>query len=128
LSVLKRVNPLVTAGFIIRGDGTKQVLIRAAGPSLAAFGVDGWLADPRLELFDGQSRRIAANDNWSDDGALAGAELSAVFARVGAFALGVGTSKDAALLVTLSPGNYTVQVSATGQTTGVALVEVYEVP
>jgi hypothetical protein len=77
--------------------------------------------DPLLALFSGQTQ-IGANDNWSG-----GSALSAAFGLVGAFAL-PATSRDAALLVTLQPGSYTVQVSGVGDTTGVALIEVYEVP
>jgi hypothetical protein len=96
------------------------VLIRAIGPGLAPFGVSGLLADPRLELFGGATK-IDENDNWSG-GALAEAALS-----VGAFAISPG-SRDAALLVTLPPGSYSAQISGVGNTTGVALVEIYEVP
>jgi hypothetical protein len=93
------------------------------GPTLgeAPFGVPGVVPDPELRLFAGE-RRIEANDNWGG-----GAALAAAFARVGAFALPAG-SRDAALLATLPPGAYTAQVSGVGGTTGVALVEVYEVP
>ncbi len=105
-----------------------RLVIRAVGPSLDPFGIGGLLADPRIELFDGASRRMAANDHWSEAGGLAAAELNAAFAQVGAFALTSSASKDAALLVTLAPGNYTVQVKGANSTTGVVLVEVYEVP
>jgi hypothetical protein len=54
--------------------------------------------------------------------------MTGAFAQVGAFALGGGSSRDAALLVTLPPGSYTAQVSGVGNTTGVALIEVYELP
>jgi len=128
LSTLNFVGSGLTVGFIVKGEGLRTVLIRAVGPSLAPFGIGGLLADPRLELFDGLSRSIAVNDNWSDGGVLAGAELSAAFTQVGAFALTSSASRDAALLTTLAPGNYTVQVRSTDSTTGVALVEVYEVP
>ncbi len=128
ISVLNFVGSGLTAGFVVKGEGIRTVLIRAVGPSLAPFGVSGLLADPRLELFDGQSRSIAVNDNWSDAGVLAATELSAAFTQVGAFALASPTSKDAAMLATLTPGNYTVQVRSADSTTGVALVEVYEMP
>ncbi len=97
-----------------------KVLVRAIGPGLAAFGVGGTVADPQLSLFAG-ANKIGENNDWGDT-----AELSAAFGQVGAFALPPG-SKDAALLVTLSAGNYSVQVSGVGGT-GTALVEVYEAP
>ena len=109
------------AGFVVSGSAPKSVLIRAIGPSLAAFGVTGVLADPKLELFSG-SAKINENDNWAGADALVNS-----FSSVGAFALDVN-SKDAALLATLAPGSYTVQVSGVANTTGVALVEVYEIP
>ena len=99
------------------------MLIRAVGPTIGAapFNVPGAVADPQLTLFSGQNS-IAANDNWGG-----GTELTAAFAQVGAFGL-PAASRDAALLATLQPGQYTVQVSGVGGTTGVAIVEVYEVP
>ena len=79
------------------------------------------VADPQLALFSGQTER-ARNDNWGG-----GTALAAAFAQVGAFGL-AADSRDAALLATLAPGNYTAQVAGTGTTTGIALVEVYEAP
>ncbi len=111
-------------GYVITGAAAKTLLIRAAGPALAGFGVAGALADPVLTLFSG-SQALLTNDNWGDAPNLS--QLRAAATRVGAFALTEG-SKDAALLVTLPPGSYTVQASGMSDTTGVALVEIYEVP
>jgi hypothetical protein len=112
------------AGFVVAGPpgSSKRVLLRAIGPTLGVFGVTGVLADPRLELFNAASVRIQENDNWGGS-----ADLTAAFRAVGAFGLD-GTSRDAALLTTLAPGSYSAQVSGVGGGTGVALVEVYEVP
>jgi len=117
---------LQVAGFVIKGTQPKKVLIRASGPTLGAapFHVPGTLADPVLTLFLGQTS-IASNDNWSDDATLA-ATLRKAFATTQAFSFLEG-SKDAALLVTLAPGNYTVQTSGKSGGTGIALIEVYEV-
>jgi hypothetical protein len=112
---------LLIAGFAIAGSTAGTVLIRALGPSLAGFGVAGTLNDPQLTLFSG-STRVLGNDDWGG-----ATTLSTAFSSVGAFALGT-TSRDAALLVTLPPGSYTAQVRGANNTTGVALVEVYEVP
>jgi hypothetical protein len=112
---------ILIAGFVIGGQTSKTVLIRAIGPALTDFGVPGALADPKLELFSG-STRINENDNWGGSAALASA-----FSSVAAFPL-ASTSRDAVLLVTLEPGSYTAQVSGVGNTTGIALVEVYEMP
>ncbi len=111
---------ILIAGFVLGGATSKTVLVRAVGPGLVPFGVTGLLSDPKLELFDGTTP-VAANDNWG-----AAPELTAAFAAVGAFGLPTA-SRDAALLVTLAPGSYTAQVSGIGNTTGVALVEVYAV-
>ena len=112
---------VLIAGFVIAGQTNKTVLIRAIGPTLGSFGVAGTLADPKLELF-GANGKITENDNWGGV-----PQLSTTFFNVGAFPL-TAASKDAVLLVTLAPGSYTAQISGVGDTTGVALVEVYEVP
>jgi hypothetical protein len=111
---------ILIAGFVIRGTQPKTVLIRGVGPALAGFGLSGVLADPRLQLFSGTTQ-INENDNATDPA------LATAATRVGAFALAAG-SRDAAILVTLQPGAYTAQVSGVGGTTGIGLVEVYEVP
>jgi sugar lactone lactonase YvrE len=123
VSVLKHLGTGLTVGFVIGGLESKTVLIRAVGPTLggAPFNVPGVVADPQLTLFSGQTS-IGTNNNWGGTAA-----LTAAFSQVGAFAL-PATSLDAALVATLLPGNYTVQVSGVGGTTGVAIVEVYEVP
>ncbi|WP_414664668.1 immunoglobulin domain-containing protein [Horticoccus sp. 23ND18S-11] len=108
-------------GFFIGGDAPKQLLIRAVGPGLTPFGVSGVLADPQLTLVPlGQEFTVAANDNWGG-----GAALQAAFAQAGAFALPDG-SRDAAVVVRLPPGGYTVIVAGVGATTGTALVEIYD--
>ena len=118
---------ILIAGFAIAGTGTKQVLIRAVGPALTAFGVPGALADPRLEVFDGTGRSLAVNDNWGAAVGSATLATAATFSAVGAFPLTAG-SRDAALLLTLNAGaSYTVQVAGVNNATGEALVEVYEV-
>ncbi len=116
---------ILIAGFIISGTTPKQILIRATGPALAALGVPGTLSDPRLDVYSG-STVVQSNDNWGDNAGAAA--LGAAFAKVGAFPLSDTTSKDAALLITLSPGGYTAQVSGVNGTNGVALIELYEMP
>jgi PKD repeat protein len=111
------------AGFVIAGNAPKTVLIRGIGPTLASYGVTNVLADPQIKLF-AAGNVVASDDNWETGNSTA-ADIMAASARVGAFALVAG-SKDAALLVTLQPGVYGVQVSSIDTTTGVALVEVYD--
>ncbi len=111
---------ILIAGFVVDGTVAKTLLIRAVGPTLAAFGVGGTLVDPKLEIYDSASVKLVENDNWSPS-------LASTAAAVGAFAL-VPDSRDAALLVTLPPGSYSAQISGIANGTGEALVEVYEVP
>jgi hypothetical protein len=121
VSVLKNVGGGLTAGFVIGGGTSRAVLIRAVGPGLTAFGLLGALDDPELTLYR-SGTVVERNNDWGGTSA-----LSAAFSAVGAFALPPG-SKDAALLMTLAPGNYSVQVAGAGGATGVVLVEVYEAP
>jgi beta-xylosidase len=114
---------VLIAGFYLSGNVTRRLLIRAMGPSLAPYGVSGVLQDPELRLFNADRVRILENDNWGGSAA-----LEAAFAQVGAFPPVANSSKDAALVVDLVPGLYTVHVAGVGDTTGVALVEVYELP
>ncbi|MBL9203217.1 MAG: immunoglobulin domain-containing protein [Opitutaceae bacterium] len=109
-------------GFVISGTTPKRVMIRAVGPTLGAFGVADVLADPRLQVFQGNTL-VGENDDWGG-----GAALATAFASVGAFPLADGGSKDAALVATLVPGAYTVLVSGVGNTAGATLLEVYDAP
>lgn len=120
-------NIIIPGISVAPGAGTRRLLVRAVGPSLGAFGVPGTLADPKLELFSG-SNKIAENDNWGSPVGVVAADaatLAAAFANNGAFPLAAG-SRDAALLINLAAGGYTLQVSGVGNTTGAALVEVYD--
>ncbi len=108
-------------GFVIEGTTSMTVLVRAAGPALAAFGVTGALADPQLEL-DGSDGTLATNAGWGGD-----PQIAAAATAVGAFNWPNPNSPDSAILMTLAPGAYTALVSGAGGDTGIALVEVYEV-
>jgi len=111
---------VLTAGFVISGSTAKTVLIRAIGPTLGIFGVGDVLPDPVLRLYQGDVV-LEENDNWP-----AFPEILAAAKTTGAFDLPAG-SKDAVILVTLSPGQYTAQVSGVSGATGAGMVEVYEV-
>lgn len=116
----------VFPGFVVTGNQSAEMLIRASGPTLADFGVEGTAEDPSLTLYDNSTNPptpIASNDNWGDYPDQE--ELTAAVARVGAFAQKSG-SADAALLATLSPGLYSAQTSNVSGESGVALVEVYD--
>lgn len=107
---------VLIGGFIIQGDQAKKVVLRAIGPSLGANGVMGALQDPKIELRDGTGALVDANDNWQDD---AGA------AEIVANSIAPSDPREAAILASLSPGNYTVIVSGVNNTTGIGLVESY---
>jgi hypothetical protein len=109
-------NQIVIVGFTMSG-GAKNVLLRAAGPTLSAFGVPDVMADPKLELFSG-STKVTTNDNWGGS-----TTLSSAFQLVGAFAYSSTASLDAALVTSIDGGR-TVQVS--GPTAGTVLVEGYD--
>lgn len=111
-------------GFVIAGSNAETVLLRAVGPTLANFSLTGVLSSPVLTLYNSSDAVIATNSGWNGD-----ATLATVFSRVGAFSLpgNPSPSADAAMLITLPPGLYTVQVSGANATTGIALAEVYEV-
>jgi hypothetical protein len=113
---------ILIAGFTISGNVPRRVLIRGVGPGLAPFGVTGALANPALAIYRG-SAVVADNDDWGG-----GDTLATAFRAVGAFALPSASSRDSALLVTLNPGSYTAQLTGVNNTTGVALIEVYEAP
>jgi TonB family protein len=113
---------VLTIGFSLSGDTPRVVLIRAVGPSLAGFGVDGALVNPQLRLFSSSRGEIGFNDDWLG-GPIGWATTAS---DVGAFGLAANT-RDAALLVRLPPGTYTAQAAGADNGTGVTLIEVYDV-
>ena len=116
---------VLIAGFVITGSVPLKVLLRGVGPTLARQGVNAFLSNPKLTLYDRGGQPIHSNDTWSSTTELA--ELIAASKTVGAFDLGAN-SQDAALLVSLDPGVYSVIVSSADGTPGIALAEIYEVP
>ena len=117
-------NMLISGLIVAPNGGIRKVLIRAVGPGLTSLGVGGALADPVFSVIDSSGRVIASNDNWGT--ADINGELQAAFAQSGAFPL-PANSKDAALIVDLQPNaNYTIQVSSIDGSTGLGLVEVYD--
>ncbi|MBI5380968.1 MAG: PKD domain-containing protein [Opitutae bacterium] len=112
---------ILIAGFVVGGSTSKKILVRAIGPTLGGFGVSGALSDPKLEVRNGDTK-VGENNDWSGTDA-----LKTAFTATGAFTIS-DNSKDAAIVLDLPPGSYTAQVSGVNGTTGVALVEIYEVP
>src|ERR1700694_813737 len=107
---------VMIGGTIIIGSAPTRVLLRAIGPSLTNFGVPNALRDPTLELHDGNGALIASNDNWRSDQE---AEISAT-------TIAPTDDLESAILRTLPPGAYTAIVRGSGNATGVAVVEAYQ--
>jgi hypothetical protein len=103
-------------GFIVTGTGSKDVIVRAIGPSLSRFSIPNPLADPVLELHGPGSFVTVINDNWRDDQE----------AVIQATNLPPTNDMESAIVASLAPGNYTAVVRGKNNTTGVALVEVYD--
>jgi hypothetical protein len=113
----------LVGGFTVTGEGSIRMLVRAVGPGLKQRGISSGATDPRLSIFrSGSNTPIASNDNWAVQPT--GTDLTRLFAALGASAL-VPNSKDAALVVTLEPGNYTFRADAADGADGLALLEFY---
>jgi len=126
LSCLEQVSAggILSAGFVIGGNTSEQVLIRVSGPTLAGapFNLTGTIPDPKVTIFNSSSAILATNSGWGGNPAITAANSAA-----GAFQFANGTSKDSAVLITLLPGAYTVQATSVSGTSGITLIEVYEV-
>ncbi|HEY2101958.1 MAG TPA: hypothetical protein VGH08_01780 [Chthoniobacterales bacterium] len=108
---------VMIGGFIAGGpsNGSAQLLIRAIGPSLANLGVNGALNDPMLALFDANGQKFATNDNWKDnqDGEIQATGKAPI------------DDRESAILARLPSGSFTAIVSGVNNTTGIALIEVF---
>jgi hypothetical protein len=110
---------LTTSGFSVAGPGNKSVLIRATGPTLAAFGVGDGIAKPRLRLVNASGATLLENAGWANN-----AEVAATAARLGAFALPAGSVDAAGVILSVCPaGDYNMvkQVTAQAQAVGVTV-------
>jgi streptogramin lyase len=116
---------VLIGGFIITGTGPKKVILRAIGPSLSGVGITGALADPRLELHDSSGAIIATNDNWrvtQPGGVISGDQQ----AEIEATGLAPTDDHESAIVATLSPGNYTAVMQGVNASTGIGVVEAYD--
>jgi hypothetical protein len=117
---------VMIGGFIVAGAQPKQVIIRAIGPELTQYGVPNALADPTLELHDDTGALIASNNNWAST--IIGGIITANQVReIQASGYAPSDGRESAIIAFLPPGNYTAIVRGVNNTTGVALVEVYDV-
>ncbi len=111
-------------GFVITGQDPKRVLIRGLGPELAKRSVTDPMPDPYMVLYDSSQSVVAANDDWENEFTF---QMREAFSQVDASQLDED-SKDAAMIRELQPGLYTVVVSDFGNTAGVVLIEIFELP
>ena len=116
---------VMIGGVIVQGTQPRRVIVRAIGPELTQYGVPNALADPTLELHDTTGALIASNDNWMTT-IIGGIITSDQVATIRASGHAPGDPTESAIIATLPPGNYTAIVRGVNNTTGVALVEVYD--
>jgi len=117
-SQVKTGDDVMIGGVIVAGPDTTPLLVRAIGPSLVGFGIMDPLIDPQLDLYDSDGVKTASNDNWRNSQE----------SEIEATGIAPTDDRESAILASLSPGLYTAIVSGVGGTTGVALVETYNVP
>ena len=116
---------VMIGGFILAGNSPRRVIIRALGPELRPFGIPNFLADPTLELHDGAGALIASNNDWQTTiigGIIMNDQVMAILNSGHAPTDG----REPAIIANLPAGNYTAIVRGVNGTTGVALVEVYD--
>ena len=116
---------VMIGGFMVQGTEPKKVIIRAIGPELTQYGVPDALANPTLELHDGAGALIASNNNWATT-IIGGIITSNQVHEIQASGYTPGDPTESAIIADLPAGNYTAIVSGVNNTTGVALVEVYD--
>lgn len=115
--VVNTGDQVAIGGFILRGDTPKKVIVRGIGPSLANAGVSGALQDPLLEIHGQANELIVSNDNWRT---LQESEIAAT-------GVAPTDNRESAVIVQLEPGkSYTAIIKGTGGTTGIGLIEVYD--
>jgi glucose/arabinose dehydrogenase len=120
-SFVQTTDNVLIGGFILgHNNGAAKVIVRAIGPSLAQAGINNALADPTLELRDGNGALLMANDNWQDDPSQA--------AQVTAAGVPPTNALESAIATSLLPGPYTAIVAGKNGGTGIGLVEVYNIP
>ena len=116
---------VMIGGLIVQGAAAKKVIVRAIGPELTQYGVPNALADPKLELYDANGALIASNDNWLQT--IIGGVITMDQGRdIRNSGHAPGNRNESAIIASLPPGNYTAIVRGVSNTTGVGLVEVYD--
>jgi hypothetical protein len=110
---------VLIGGLIINGSTSKKLIVRAVGPSLASppFSLSGTLSNPTLELHDSSGNLLASNDDWGS-----GTQAAAISAS----GYQPSNARESAIIATLASGNYTAIVRGVNNSTGIALVEAYD--
>jgi hypothetical protein len=116
---------VMIGGFIVQGTESKNVIIRAIGPELTQYGVTNPMADPTLELHDSTGALIASNDNWMTT-IIGGIITSDQVTAIQNSGYAPTDPSESAIIATLPPGNYTAILRGVNNTTGIALVDVYD--
>ena len=126
-SLVQADDNVMIGGFIIQGTQQKKVIVRAIGPELGAppFNIPNALANPSLELHDGLGARIASNDNWQRT-IIGGIITTDQRADIRNSGHAPTDGRESAIVADLPPGNYTAIVHGVNNTTGIGLVEVYD--
>ena len=124
-SLVQTDSNVMIGGFIVQGTGPKRVIIRAIGPELTQYGIPNALANPTLELHNGAGALIASNDNWQTT-IIGGIITSNQVSDIQNSGHAPTAASESAIIANLQPGNYTAIVRGVSNTTGVALVEVYD--
>jgi hypothetical protein len=115
---VRTADNVMIAGFALGGNQSRNVLLRALGPSLTSYGVSGVLQNPTLELHNASGALIVFNDNWRTN------QEAAIIAT----GLAPTNNNESAIVGVLAPGNYTAVVRGANNSIGIALAEVYQVP
>jgi hypothetical protein len=124
-SFVRTDDNVMIGGFMLAGNETKTVIIRALGPELAQYGVPRPLADPTLAVYNDQGDLIASNNDWQHT-IIGGIINTDQVARIRSSGYAPTNSRESAIIATLPSGNYTAIVRGANNTIGVGLVEVYD--
>jgi hypothetical protein len=109
---------VMIGGFILGGNGNTHVVVRGIGPSLIPYGITDFLADPILELRDGNGATLVSNDNWQDDPSAS---------QLTALGLAPQNAAESGIYRSLPPGAFTAILAGANSGTGIGLVEIYNV-
>jgi hypothetical protein len=110
---------VMIGGFMLGGNANTDVAVRGIGPSLSQFGLTGVLADPTLDLHNGNGTVMITNDDWTSDAVSAG--------QLTANGLALSNAKEAGIFTSLPPGAYTAILTGKSGGTGIGLIEIYNV-